>query len=366
MGQRKMPGLRKRGGVWHIDKQIKGYGRLYESTSTSEREEAERYLMHRLEQIREQLVYGKRPEKTWRQAATRYLLEEEHKRSIDRDAQALGLLDPYIGDLPLKNIHMDTLAQYIKDRKAAGIRSGTIRRDLATVRRILNLAAREWRNEQHQSWLDSAPYIRLPDWGDQRQSYPLTWDEQRKLFKLLPEHLHRMALFKVNTGTREQEVCKLRWNWEIEVPELETTMFLIPARAVKNKEERLVVLNRIARSVVELQRGKHSTHVFTYLDKPVGSMDNSAWRKAGLPVEADIRRGVHNLKHTCGRRLRAVGVPLETPKVLMGHTNGDITTHYSMPELTELQRAIEKIADMESGKTPAVPILRRKLSFVGG
>jgi len=39
------------------------------------------------------------------------------------------------------------------------------------------------------------------------------------------------------------------------------------------------------------------------------------------------------LRHTFGRRLRSAGVSVETRKVLMDHTNGDITTHYSEPEL---------------------------------
>jgi hypothetical protein len=50
-----------------------------------------------------------------------------------------------------------------------------------------------------------------------------------------------MALFKVNTGCREQEVCQLRWDWEVEVPELDTSVFLIPSDIVKNKEDSLVV-----------------------------------------------------------------------------------------------------------------------------
>jgi integrase len=44
----------------------------------------------------------------------------------------------------------------------------------------------------------------------------------------MPDHLARMALFKVNTGCREQEVCSLRWEWEVEFPELETSVFIIP------------------------------------------------------------------------------------------------------------------------------------------
>ena len=69
-----------------------------------------------------------------------------------------------------------------------------------------------------------------------------------------------MALFNVNTGTREQEVCKLRWDWEIEMPELGVSVFLIPEDSggrtdysgVKNDEDRLVVLNDVARSVLDV------------------------------------------------------------------------------------------------------------------
>jgi hypothetical protein len=39
------------------------------------------------------------------------------------------------------------------------------------------------------------------------------------------------------------------------VPELDTSVFVIPGFAHKNGEDRLVVLNRIAKSVIEEQRG---------------------------------------------------------------------------------------------------------------
>jgi integrase len=68
-----------------------------------------------------------------------------------------------------------------------------------------------------------------------------------------------MALFKVNTGCREQEVCGLRCDYEVKVPELDTSVFIIPGERVKNGDERLVVLNRVAKSVIEAQRGKHPT-----------------------------------------------------------------------------------------------------------
>ena len=140
-----------------------------------------------------------------------------------------------------------------------------------------------------------------------------------------------MALFKVNTGCRDQEVCNLLWEWEVPVPELSTSVFIIPAPKVKNRRDRLVVLNQAARDVVEQVRGLHPTHVFSYKGKRIQRMYNRAWRqartRAGLP---QVR--VHDLKHTFGRRLRSAGVSFEDRQDLLGHKSGRITTHYSMPE----------------------------------
>ena len=111
----------------------------------------------------------------------------------------------------------------------------------------------------------NAPKIKLLPVNDSRQPYPLDWSEQIRFFNLLPVYLRDMALFKVNTGTREAEVCNLRWDWEVSVPELETSVFIIPVNKVKNrKHDRLVVLNSIAKGMVEKWRGVHPVFVFSY------------------------------------------------------------------------------------------------------
>lgn len=71
---------------------------------------------------------------------------------------------------------------------------------------------------------------------------------------------------------------------------------------------------------------------------------------------------IHDLKHTFGRRLRAAGVPLETRKVLLGHKSGDITTHYSGPELEELLEAANRVCGNGSRKSPALVVLRKRMA----
>jgi integrase len=177
----------------------------------------------------------------------------------------------------------------------------------------------------------------------------------------MPRHLADAVLFAINTGCREQEICQLRWSWEIEIPDLKTSVFILPTHVTKTDTERVVALNSIAERVVRSRHGNHRTHVFTYNGHPIKKLNNTAWKRAwraaGLPVDKTVRRGVHNLRHTFGRRLRSAGVPLETRKALLGHANGDITTHYSAAELQELIQAAERIVDRGGIESPNLMLL---------
>lgn len=344
MGRKRTPGLYKRGDAWHIDKKIFGY-RLCESTGASDLEEAEKYLARRSEGVRQASIYGVRPKRIFKEAVTKFLMENQHKRSLSDDAGRLKVLVEYIGNMLLESIHMGSLQPFIDARRQQGIKTRTINHGLKIVRRIFNLASSEWLDEYGLTWLDNAPKIKLLPEHDLRKPYPLSWDEQNRLFKGLPTHLEKMALFAVNTGCRDQEICQLRWDWEIKIPESPNLMvFIIPGTLVKNGEDRLVVCNVTARSVVEGERGKHPTHVFSLRGKPLARMLSSGWRSARKKAGLDHVR-VHDLKHTFGRRLRSMGVSFEDRQDLLGHRSGRITTHYSSAELQNLYEAANKVCD---------------------
>ena len=344
MGRRRSPGLYRRGHNWWIDKKIKGYGRLAESCGTTNLAEAEHYLAFRLNEIRNAMVYGIRPTRTFQQAAIKYLDENQHKKSTERYIHAFDRAMPHIGDLRLDRIHNDTLAKYRRSRRSDGVSAGTINKELSCVRRILNLAARVWRHDNGMSWLDVPPLIEMEQ-GPARKPYPLSWEEQDRLFRELPAHLQRIALYKVNTGCRKQEVCQLRWNWEVQVPELGTSVFILPSNdefQTKNSLERVVVLNSIARRVVDEQRGKHREFVFTYRGNPTKTILNSGWKRARLRAGLPNVR-VHDLRHTFGHRLRAAGVSFEDRQDLLGHKSERMTTHYSAPDIARLIEAAERV-----------------------
>ena len=97
-----------------------------------------------------------------------------------------------------------------------------------------------------------------------------------------------MALIAINTGLRDSNLCGLQWAWEVAVPEIARSVFVIPAEAFKNKRPHVVILNDVAWPIIKTQRGLHPIWVFPFHGKQINRMKNSGWRQArreaGLPL----------------------------------------------------------------------------------
>jgi len=141
---------------------------------------------------REVVLHGARVARTFEQAAAHYVLTHQDKVSLNTEIILLQSAMPHIGQLALAQVHDGTLAPYVAERKQAGRKNKTINLALGVVRRILNLAATSWRDDDGRTWLETAPKITmLPLVGHQREPSPISWAQQRKLLPLLPDHLAR-------------------------------------------------------------------------------------------------------------------------------------------------------------------------------
>jgi integrase len=351
MGRSRVPGIYPDGnGRWWVDKWYKGE-RLRERFETAE--EAKAWLFARVDQLRRIKIWGERPRLLFNQAAARYLDEYGHLSSIEDIALMLEGVMPYVGNLYLDQVHDSTLAPFIQARLKAGRAPKTVNLALSSVRRVLNLAARKWRDEQGRTWLESAPLITmLPLLGEQREPRPITWAEQRRLLPMLPDHLARMALFDLQTGARDGVVCGLRWEWEIPVPELGLSVFEVPRQSVKGRQRaRILICNSVAQSILESVRGQHPEFVFVYGERrkkgkpaPIETMNNTAWQRARRQAGLDDLH-VHDLRHTVGKRLREAGVKEETISDILWHNRRSMTAHYSMAQIVEIRDAMELITD---------------------
>jgi integrase len=310
-------------------------------------EERLRVEMARIEYEQERKAHV-RP--TFADCAARYVAQSRNKRSIDVIKWHVQLLARYIGNLEPQQIHDATLEPFIKDRLAQDASATTINRTLEVVRTILNRAARSYRDADGRPWLDAMPPLisMLPE--NPRLPYPLTWKEQDELFRRLPTHLGRMALFAVNTGLRDSNVCGLQWTWEVVVPEIGRSVFVIPPEAFKTKRPHVVILNDVAWSIIKAQRGLHPIWVFPYRGRRIGRMNNNGWhqarRQAGVP---SVR--VHDLRHSFGARLRAAGVSAEDREALLGHANHSMAGHYASPDVGRLLAQANLIVDRSGTRT---------------
>lgn len=272
---------------------------------------------------------------TFTDCAARYLEQSRGKRSFDTIRWHVALLQPHVGTLEPQQVHDQTLEPFVNARVADGASATTVNRSLEVVRTILNRAARSYRDRDGRPWLEGLPPLitMLPE--SPRSPYPITWQEQDALFRRLPAHLARMALFAINTGLRDSNVCGLEWEWEVRVPELGRSVFVIPPEAFKTKRAHVVILNDIAWSITESQRGKHPIWVFPYRGRRIGGMNNNGWqqarREAGL---SEVR--VHDLRHSFASRLRAAGVSAEDREVLLGHANHSMAGHYASADVGRL------------------------------
>ena len=79
-------------------------------------------------------------------------------------------------------------------------------------------------------------------------------------------------------------------------------------------------------------------------------MNNTAWqrvrREAGLCV---VR--IHDLRHTFGCRLRALGVSAEDREALLGHANHSMAGHYASADVGRLLKQANLVLNRQETRT---------------
>src|SRR6202158_1788143 len=344
MARTRTPGIRvDRDGRRIIDKDHRGVA-IHLRLAPISQEHAEQRLADEIARVNAELRRNANLRPRFADCAARYLAESSNKRSVNVTAWHVRLLTSYIGTLEVHQVHDGTLERFVADRVASGVTATTINRSLEVVRTILNRAARSYRDDAGRPLLETIPPLitMLPE--TPRPPYPITWDEQDRLFSRLPARLSRMVLFAVNTGLRESNVCGLEWMWEVPVPEVGRSVFVIPPRAFKANRAHVAVLNDAAWSIVQAQRGIDPIWVFPYRGRRIGTMNNTAWQLARREIGLGCVR-IHDMRHTFGCRLRAAGVSAEDREALLGHAHHSMAGHYASADVGHLIKQANLVLD---------------------
>jgi integrase/recombinase XerD len=147
--------------------------------------------------------------KLWADAVTawgQYMVSQVGARTFDRYTNSLDIIDDHLTGLHVDEVSDDTVAAIVRARRAAGVSTATIRRDLTALSSVLGFAVDEkWRKGNPA--LEAMRSRRLKERRD-----PIVLPEDRDIERVIARapglfaHLIRAALL---TGCRQDELVTL-------------------------------------------------------------------------------------------------------------------------------------------------------------
>ncbi|AHF01411.1 integrase [Thiomicrospira aerophila AL3] len=263
------------------------------------------------------LVGANKPRMLFDDAVQKFVSESNNKDEVG-ELHLFKVISPYFKGMYLDQITRQDINRLIEGRKADGVSNTTINRALQKIRALLRRAAIEW------DVLCDVPHIKLLKEPRLRVRW-LTKIEASRLVSVLPDHLAAMMQFTLETGLRESNVTLLEWR---QIDLHNRVIFIEGDDVLKGEKSFAVPLSEKAMSILIKERGKHTTRVFTYKDKPVRRANGRAFRKALQQVNIEDFRW-HDLRHTWATWHVQKGTPLHVLQELGGWQNINMVKRYA-------------------------------------
>lgn len=276
--------------------------------------------------------------------ADKYLVEPTYQnerkvsglRSHAKTRNVLNALVEYFGSWKLRAISYGAIEGYRAKRLRSPVVStggnvvrdghsvATVNRELALLRRILNVALREGLIPRN-PFAQGDPLVNVAD--EKQRTRVLSADEESRLLRECTgprAHLYGRVILAVDTGLRLGEITSLAWS----DVDLDAGLIVLKATNTKTLRSRTVAMT--SRVWTELRRmslakGKGEL-VFG------GADFKHAWGTAKkLAGVADLR--FHDLRHSAATRAVRAGLPLAEVSRVLGHSNTATSYRYINPSV---------------------------------
>ena len=241
----------------------------------------------------------------------------------------LEMLKGYFGGKALRSITYGNLRQFRSDRFRTKTKGGTqrsiacVNRELALIRRMLNVAAAE-------GWIIRNPFNQgeslISIAKERKRERIITAVEERALLDACSapkrSHLRAIIIAALDTGCRRGELLKLRWR----DVDFDAGIINIIAFNTKTAKARCVAMTSRLRVELEHLRAAApddpSKRVFGIVESVKRSFAG-ARKDAGLP---DLR--FHDLRHSNATRQVQLGIPISEVGRILGHQQPSTTYRY--------------------------------------
>lgn len=324
--------------TWYVFIEREGRPPIRETTKTTSKQLAEKYLGKRRQEVWDEERLGHKPDASFTRVVDLFLNDKTARRkqdTIDGYTQLLGWWVTKFNGLNVRQIEQTLIVNTIKEREPSNA-NGTLNRYLAALRTCLRFA---WRVQR---LIDRVPTFFMYQEPKARVRWLKPWEIVR-LLDALPVHLRDMAEFSLATGLRQGNVKGLQWS-EVDLVRRTVT---IQGIKMKNGETFSLPLGQAALDVLVRQVGKHPELVFTRKGEPVRWIGSATWKaaleRAGLE---DFRW--HDLRHTWASMLIQSGVPVKALQVLGAWETPSMVDKYAHQD-TEALRPFAGVLDTVLG-----------------
>lgn len=148
-------------------------------------------------------------------------------------------------------------------------------------------------------------------------------DEEKRLFKALPDYLKGIVIVALNTGLRKSNILELKWE------QVNFDFKFIEILENKGNKHLLIPLNeKLIQFFNNIPENKRKGYIFINPDTGLPYKDiKRAWTSSLKAANIENFR-FHDLRHTVGTRLAEQLVPVNVIKELLGHSDVHTTMRY--------------------------------------
>lgn len=242
---------------------------------------------------------------------------------------------PRLWDAQLDAITAEDITAYVSARQALEMETSTINRDLATLRRMFNLAM-EW---EHVLKLLSKPLpkVRLLPGENQRERV-VSPEEEAAYLEAAAPLLRDFAELEFDCGPRPEEVHRLKWS------QIRNGNIEIHTGKTKYARRSIPASPRVMQMLMRRRATASSEWIFP-APTNTGHINADSLKKQHDDAikAAQIERFViYSLRHTCLTRWAESGMDVFTLKKLAGHAQISTTMRYIHMSDARAREAVER------------------------
>ncbi|CAB4195749.1 XerC Integrase [uncultured Caudovirales phage] len=321
--------VKLRGDTWWIDITSPSGERVRESAKTTNKQLALKLEAKMRLELFQQCQMGVTKDRPFKEAAKYYLEIKRDNRTIAEYEKQLAWWEENFQGLGLQEIDENEIITVIFKKRKEGVANGTLNRYLSVLRATLRAAA-------GRKWIMKIPVFKLFDEPKARVRW-LTDEEQTKLLAACPDKWKAMMTVSLETGLRQGNILKMRWDWV----DLEKETLTIPGEFFKNKEDFAIPLSSHAAQVIASKLGEHPDFVFTVDGEPIKQLSSKTWK--AILKRAELKNFKwHDLRHTWATRLAQEAIPTQALQMLGGWQSIAMVNKYGHQDIESLRGFVNR------------------------